>query len=236
MNENDETAGLPAGNMGAQPKDGGCAAGTGTDTGICEAISGGEPVAARCLMEKLASASYIEAVITKDCSLSPKVTGVEPSLDSFSNSCHLTVCYSCPPPSAGSPDCGLASAEVLGVVFSLPLIRSDRDEIEISGRPVKYGRGAAKADVLAAAADVISFPESNPGDWDVDPDFVIDDDMLRDALEEFLPDDAMFSIDSDGNLCMFEDGDRGHGYVISRQDAIDRFVENRNDIDFEFVD
>ena len=85
---------------------------------------------------------------------------------------------------------------------------------------------------------MISFPSYNPGDYEFEPKSISDDDLYS-AIDEELncDDDAVFVLNEDDEVCQFY----GHEILpegcetISREEAIEHLVKNRDTIPFDLA-
>ena len=133
-------------------------------------------------------------------------------------------------------DPGRSEAEVLGVVFSKPVMDAEENEIELSGKPVEYDGDLCEQDVLDAAEEAIAFPGYDPDAYEFEPESVTDEE-LAEAIGEELPEDATFALNENDDVCQFDEGEPiPDDYTeITRDEAIKHFVDNRDEIEFDFA-
>ena len=132
-------------------------------------------------------------------------------------------------------DPGCSEAKVLGVVFSKSVMGSDVESAGLSGRAIEYDGDLTEDDVIRAAESAIFFPGYDPDDYGFEPESV-DDDELRDAILDELP-DGTYALDSVGQVCCFEPEESlpEDFREISREEAADQLVADRDSIPFDLA-
>ena len=192
------------------------------------------PIKASKLIKALKGAD-IDAEIVDEGDLAPVFRGVNVMVDD-DHVCSVSGSYMFIEDSPRhGVDPGRSEAEVLGVVFSKPVMDAAENEIELSGKPIEYDGGLTPDDVTRAAESAIFFPGYDPDDYGFEPESV-DDDELRDAILDELP-DGTYALDSVGQVCCFEPEESlpEDFREISREEAADQLVADRDSIPFDLA-
>lgn len=190
------------------------------------------PVKASELIKALEGAE-IDAEIVDEGDLAPVFRGVSVDVDD-DHVCSVSGSYMYREDDARyGVDPGRSEAEVLGVVFSKPVMDAEENEIELSGKPVEYDGDLCEQDVLDAAEEAITFPGYDPDAYEFDPESVSDEDLASEIDGELW--DGLFALNENGEVCLFDEGGSiPEDYTeITRDEAIEHFVENRDSIPFD---